>query len=264
MNNTEIAENETSTPALEKKSEDNKNEDIEIDSKEIKKSNNEKIDNWIDDKKQGWNHLDGNTTHTEDKKNGPWSEEEKSTFLKALKEHPPTKGQWSFFSRYIPSRDGYQCSAFYKKLVAAGEIEEISMINKKSNNNAINSSSNTNITNNTQTNSRKKSSLRSSPRMRTIISYLHQPHRTSLFDKYNISLINRRPPLDSVDTNKIKFDGSEYAYNNTLVQPQKDDFIINPKNKINSSFHQLLADGLNDSFSEEKYNSFSYEYYKFD
>ena len=262
MNNTEIAENETSTPDLEKKSEDNKNEDIEIDSKEIKKSNPVKIDNWMDDKKQAWNHPDGNAAHTEDKKNGPWSEEEKTIFLKALKEHPPTKGQWSFFSRYIPSRDGYQCSAFYKKLVAAGEIEEITMINKKSNNNSSNSSSN--ITNSTQNNSRKKSLLKSSPRMKSIISFLYLPHRSSLFDKYNISLINRRPPLDSVDTNKIKFEGSEYAYNNTLVQPQKDEFIINPKNKTNSSFHQLLADGLSNSCSEEKYNSFSYEYFKFD
>jgi hypothetical protein len=63
----------------------------------------------------------------ETQKNGGWDEEEKELFLRRLEEmkrkYPNEKGQWGIFSQAIPGRVGYQCSNFYRKLVASGEIQ---------------------------------------------------------------------------------------------------------------------------------------------
>lgn len=286
MNASETTENENSaSSAAVKNSDDKKYEIDDIDLKEIKKNIPPDFDTWTECKKQAWQHLDDNPNtffyrHVlpgETKKNGLWSEDEKVLFLKVFKEHPPVKGHWGLFSRYIPSRVGYQCNSFYKKLVSTGEIEEIIAINKKSsnsnNNNISSSNSNTNITNNIQDtntkiqiNSKKKvimSKSSNSSRLQSIISYLYLP-RKSLFDDYNISLISRRPAQNSEQTNTIHPDESEYAYNNALIQSVKDDFIIDPKNETKQSFHDMLAENLNDPTSEAKFKKFSYEYFKFE
>lgn len=86
---------------------------------------------WAPCKKQAWLELDRNPNafyyrHVEpgeERKNGPWTEDEKQLFLKVLEEHPPESGHWGLFSRHIPGRVGYQCNAFYKKLVAAGVVQ---------------------------------------------------------------------------------------------------------------------------------------------
>lgn len=89
------------------------------------------FDSWTKCKKQAWLQLESNPNsffyrHVlpgEEKKNGPWTEKEKEMFIEAIKVHPPS-GHWGIFSRNIPGRVGYQCSAFYKKLLSTGEIDE--------------------------------------------------------------------------------------------------------------------------------------------
>ena len=88
------------------------------------------FDKWAPCKKQAWLQMEANPNaffyrHVlpdEERKNGPWTESEKELFLKVLEEHPPETGHWGLFARHIPGRVGYQCNAFYKKLVAAGAI----------------------------------------------------------------------------------------------------------------------------------------------
>lgn len=90
----------------------------------------EDFDSWTKCKQQAWLQMESNPNsflyrHVmpgEEKRNGPWSEEEKAAFIEAIKIHPPTSGHWGIFSRHVPGRVGYQCCAFYKKLVAAGEL----------------------------------------------------------------------------------------------------------------------------------------------
>lgn len=86
---------------------------------------------WAPCKKQAWLDIERNPNafyyrHVapgEERKNGPWTEDEKQLFLKVLEEHPPESGHWGLFARHIPGRVGYQCNAFYKKLVAAGIVQ---------------------------------------------------------------------------------------------------------------------------------------------
>lgn len=62
------------------------------------------------------------------RKNGPWTEAEKQAFLKRMKEirgkSSTIDGRWGYFSLAIPGRVGYQCSNFYRQLIAAGEITD--------------------------------------------------------------------------------------------------------------------------------------------
>lgn len=162
MNNPALAsENaDASSPLPAKEPSEKKVENSEIDYKEAMKNKPPDFDTWTECKKQAWLHLDDNPNAFfyrnvmpgEIKKNGQWSESEKIIFLKALKEHPPIQGGWGLFSRYIPSRVGYQCNAFYKKLVASGEVEEIVSINKRSTSNTNNNNANTNTNNNNNNN----------------------------------------------------------------------------------------------------------------
>lgn len=86
---------------------------------------------WAPCKKQAWLDIERNPNAfyyrhvdpNEKRKNGPWTEDEKQLFLKVLEEHPPEMGHWGLFSRHIPGRVGYQCNAYYKKLVAAGVVK---------------------------------------------------------------------------------------------------------------------------------------------
>ncbi|OHT06456.1 Myb-like DNA-binding domain containing protein [Tritrichomonas foetus] len=99
----------------------------------IKKTEPPGFNEWAECKKQAWLQLDVNPNaffyrHVlpgEERKNGPWSEEEKQLFIKTLKTHPPSQGHWGLFARNIPGRVGYQCNAFFKKLVASGEVEGV-------------------------------------------------------------------------------------------------------------------------------------------
>ena len=109
-------------------------QDLDMPAVTIGKEQEKKVpagfDQWAPCKKQAWLQMEANPNaffyrHVlpdEERKNGPWTEEEKELFLKVLEEHPPEMGHWGLFARHIPGRVGYQCNAFYKKLVAAGEI----------------------------------------------------------------------------------------------------------------------------------------------
>lgn len=86
---------------------------------------------WAPCKQQAWLQLDTNPNaffyrHVmpgEERRNGPWTEAEKALFLRTLAEHPVEGGHWGMFARHIPGRVGYQCNAFFKKLVAAGVVD---------------------------------------------------------------------------------------------------------------------------------------------
>ena len=54
---------------------------------------------------------------------GAWSDEEKTLFMKR-KEECGVDGQWGIFAQAIPGRVGYQCSNFYRLLVASGEVTD--------------------------------------------------------------------------------------------------------------------------------------------
>lgn len=90
-------------------------------------------DSWTDCKKQSWDQLQVNPNAffyrhvlpNEKRKNGPWSEEEKMLFIAALRKQPVENTHWGLFARNIPGRVGYQCNAFYKKLVASGELQQL-------------------------------------------------------------------------------------------------------------------------------------------
>ena len=105
--------------------------ETDVDLTAIKKIEPPGFQEWAQCKKQAWLQIDVNPNaffyrHVlpgEERRNGPWSDEEKALFLKNLKEHPPESGHWGLFARNIPGRVGYQCNAYFKKLVAAGEIE---------------------------------------------------------------------------------------------------------------------------------------------
>jgi hypothetical protein len=61
-------------------------------------------------------------------RHGPWTEEEKAKFMERLKEVRGNKttvdGKWGLFSMAVPGRVGYQCSNFYRKLIAEGELQD--------------------------------------------------------------------------------------------------------------------------------------------
>ena len=59
----------------------------------------------------------------ERQRNGPWTKEERDLFFRRLKELG-ANGQWGIFSMTIPGRVGYQCSNFYRHLVAHGEVDD--------------------------------------------------------------------------------------------------------------------------------------------
>lgn len=63
-----------------------------------------------------------------ERKVGAWSAEEKKLFMKRLKEirgdNPTLEGKWGIFSLAIPGRVGYQCSNFYRQLIAQGEVTD--------------------------------------------------------------------------------------------------------------------------------------------
>ena len=90
---------------------------------------------WAPCKKQAWENLKTcpnqffyrHVLPSEVKRNGPWTSEEKQSFIKAVKECTQdghSIHHWGLFAhKYCPGRVGYQCNAYYKKLVISGEIE---------------------------------------------------------------------------------------------------------------------------------------------
>ncbi len=66
----------------------------------------------------------------ETQKNGKWEEEEKELFFKRYYQQygdakiPITEIKWGIFSRGIPGRVGYQCAAFMRSLIKAGEWQD--------------------------------------------------------------------------------------------------------------------------------------------
>ena len=92
----------------------------------------EDFESWTPCKKESWNQMKANPNaffyrHVlpgEQKKNGPWSKEEKELFFKAVSETNGDISHWGLFARNIPGRVGYQCNAFYKKILPTGELQE--------------------------------------------------------------------------------------------------------------------------------------------
>jgi hypothetical protein len=72
-------------------------------------------------------HLYRHRLPGEEQRFGVWTAEEKELFKQRLEELGGTDeafgGDWGFFSRGIPGRVGYQCSALYRNLVKNGEIQ---------------------------------------------------------------------------------------------------------------------------------------------
>ena len=56
---------------------------------------------------------------------GPWSEEAKMFFIEQLRKTDKIGRDWGEFARDIPGRVGYQCKAFFVKLVTSGELEKL-------------------------------------------------------------------------------------------------------------------------------------------
>jgi hypothetical protein len=90
------------------------------------------FDAWTQCKRDAWSQLSSNPNaffyrHVlpgEARRNGPWSAEEQAHFIEQLELHPPNSAHWGLFARHIPGRVGYQCSAFYKRLIATGVLNE--------------------------------------------------------------------------------------------------------------------------------------------
>lgn len=91
------------------------------------------FETWAPCKQQSWNQMNANPNaffyrHVmpgENKKNGPWSNDEKLKFIKALEEEGGDVSHWGLFARKICGRVGYQCNAFFKKLQSSGELTEL-------------------------------------------------------------------------------------------------------------------------------------------
>ena len=96
-----------------------------------KVENLEEIETWSPAKRHSWESKKTNPNafyyrHVDPgqvKKTGPWDDDEKVIFLRAIKLHPPTQGKWGLFSMHIPGRVGYQCRNFYHRLLESGEIQ---------------------------------------------------------------------------------------------------------------------------------------------
>jgi hypothetical protein len=90
----------------------------------------EGFDDWAPCKQLAWQQMSENPNAfyyrhrlpDEEKRNGAWDAEEKRRFIEEAKKYPTGISQWGLFARNIPGRVGYQCNAFYKKLVLSGEI----------------------------------------------------------------------------------------------------------------------------------------------
>ena len=90
-------------------------------------------DTWMPCKKQAWDQIQTNPNAffyrhvlpNEEKKNGPWSHEETLLFIDALRKQPVGNTHWGLFARNIPGRVGYQCNAYYKKLIASGDLQRL-------------------------------------------------------------------------------------------------------------------------------------------
>jgi transposase len=71
----------------------------------------------------------------QDRRVGPWDDEEKQLFLKLLADradNPPAKvGDWGLFSLDVPGRIGYQCATFFRHLVMLGELKNPKTINTR-------------------------------------------------------------------------------------------------------------------------------------
>lgn len=68
---------------------------------------------------------------SEAKRTGPWTDDEKSLFLKELSKFKVDGTNWGVFSTKIKGRCGYQCKHFYETLVDSGEIAQIQISKPK-------------------------------------------------------------------------------------------------------------------------------------
>lgn len=101
--------------------------------KEIAEDDDRDLEFWSAAKRQAYESIETNPNafyyrHVapgQKKKTGPWDDDEKELFLKAMKMHPPSQGRWGLFAQYIPGRVGYQCRNFYHRLLKSGELEEL-------------------------------------------------------------------------------------------------------------------------------------------
>ena len=204
-----------------------------IDYSALKKVKPPDFDSWKENKKQTWLQIDTNPNAFfyryvlpgETKKSGGWSESEKKLFIQTLKVHPPSSGHWGLFARHIPGRVGYQCNAFYKKLLASGEIEE-DKLNEK--------------------------------------NYLDNIEKENSFSKLEIYDIIQRPsPPKDPSREYVKYTGHEYAYfsniRNDFFNESTSD--LNEK-QYNDLFSNKLSQCLKNRRIKRKFKRFSNFYYK--
>lgn len=207
-----------------------------IDLSEIKKIEPPGFQDWAQCKKQAWLQIDVNPNaffyrHVlpgEERKNGPWSDDEKVLFLKNLKEHPPESGHWGLFARNIPGRVGYQCNAYFKKLVAAGEIEGYAPKEDVE-------------TRNSQSKDSSNSECES--------------------DSQTINEVKKVQIPKKKKTNLVNFKGTEYAYQYNIIESDTFHFIPEDYDS-DATFHEMLLDELSKPEVFKKFVSNADIYYK--
>lgn len=214
---------------------------LDIDLARIKNTEPEGFQSWAACKKQAWLQIDVNPNaffyrHVlpgEERKNGPWSQEEKELFLKNIKKHPPESGHWGLFARNIPGRVGYQCNAYFKKLVAAGEIEGYEPIEPKE--------------------------------VRNVAPKKNDQTKENTYSDGEIEAQTEHKPIMRPKKKKnsiyVDFKGEEYAYDYNVIESQN--FNFQPEDfDSHQVFHEKLLEDLKDTNSFERFVSISNLYFK--
>ena len=280
-------------------------EDVDIstqDYEQIVKQLPEDFDSWTECKKQAWNLLPVNPNgffyrHVlpgEVKRNGPWTEAEKIRFIQEIKKHPPVTGHWGSFSRNIPGRVGYQCNAFYKKLVAAGEIEDIAPKSEATKRSPKSSSKKNPPPPPTPNENAETEIVRPNVRLRNenskhdeleaieasnkskeiealkaqtaslkspLIPFLSSFRNFSLFEDYRISNICTRPIMTNKE-NLVEFEGSVYACDGKIYD-NFHSFIDHSEIEVPELFHESLSDELRNNETTSRFNEKGDFYFRF-
>lgn len=79
---------------------------------------------WLNLKNDSWLHNRNAFFYyySKDQKLGPWSEEEKNSFINAINTKVPSDQEWGIFSTQFPGRNGKQCRRLYNQLLKDGQL----------------------------------------------------------------------------------------------------------------------------------------------
>ncbi|OHT13840.1 hypothetical protein TRFO_43238 [Tritrichomonas foetus] len=246
-----------------------------VDFSVIKQNTPPGFESWAECKKQAWHQLDVNPNgffyrHLlpgEKKKNGPWTETEKQLFIKAIREHPPSSGHWGLFSRHIPGRVGYQCNAFYKKLVASGEISLDSnpKVTEKQENNAITERDLPKITVIRENNSNIPNINNEKDASNIFLNTAKMVSKSSLLDDRLFSFANVRPPRPIDPSRRINiFTGDDYAFKYSIIDSSDD---VTGEGQWHNeedvdTFRDNLVESLKDASALDRFTKFAGFYFK--